>query len=379
MFVCPRCGNKEEKYIGYKNGEAYCRKCIIFSGEEARDVPHPPKKAPLSLAYKLSEEQSELSRRIVENFVKGVDTLVYAVCGSGKTEISYGVLAYAISHGLRAGFALPRRDVVIELYWRMMKAFPNNKIVAVYGDHHRRLEGDIVILTTHQLYRYPDYFDLLVMDEIDAFPFKGNDVLIALYKKSLRGHCVLMSATPSKAILKEFHKKNHEVLELMTRFHKKPIPVPKVNLSIPLFQTLKIIKKLREYKKEGKPCFVFAPTIILCESLYEKVSLAVKNGSYVHSERPDKENVIDDFKKGKLDFLITTSVLERGVTIKNLQVLVFHADNKSIYDSSTLIQISGRVGRKMDSPDGEVVFFAQKQTEEMTDAIRKIEHYNTFL
>ena len=379
MFVCPRCGNKEEKYIGYKNGEAYCRKCIIFSGEEARDVPHPPKKAPLSLAYKLSEEQSELSRRIVENFVKGVDTLVYAVCGSGKTEISYGVLAYAISHGLRAGFALPRRDVVIELYWRMMKAFPNNKIVAVYGDHHTRLEGDIVILTTHQLYRYPDYFDLLVMDEIDAFPFKGNDVLIALYKKSLRGHCVLMSATPSKAILKEFHKKNHEVLELMTRFHKKPIPVPKVNLSIPLFQTLKIIKKLREYKKEGKPCFVFAPTIVLCESLYEKVSLAVKNGSYVHSERPDKENVIDDFKKGKLDFLITTSVLERGVTIKNLQVLVFHADNRSIYDSSTLIQISGRVGRKMDSPDGEVVFFAQKQTEEMTDAIRKIEHYNTFL
>ena len=379
MFVCPRCGNKEEKYIGFKNGEPYCRKCIIFSGEEARDIPHPPKKAPLSLAYKLSEEQSELSRRVVENFIKGVDTLVYAVCGSGKTEISYGVLAYAISHGLRAGFALPRRDVVIELYWRMMKAFPNNKIVAVYGDHHRRLEGDIVILTTHQLYRYPDYFDLLVMDEIDAFPFKGNDVLIALYKKSLRGHCVLMSATPSKAILKEFHKKNHEVLELMTRFHKKPIPVPKVNLSIPLFQTLKIIKKLREYKKEGKPCFVFAPTIVLCESLFEKVSLAVKNGSYVHSERPDKENVIDDFKKGKLDFLITTSVLERGVTIKNLQVLVFHADNRSIYDSSTLIQISGRVGRKMDSPNGEVVFFAQKQTEEMSDAIRKIEHYNTFL
>ena len=379
MFVCPRCGNKEEKYIGFKNGKPYCRKCIIFSGEEAKDAPHPPKKAPLSLAYKLSEEQSNLSRRIVENFVKGVDTLVYAVCGSGKTEISYGVLAYAISHGLRAGFALPRRDVVIELYWRMMKAFPNNKVVAVYGDHHRRLEGDIVILTTHQLYRYPDYFDLLVMDEIDAFPFKGNDVLIALYKKSLRGHCVLMSATPSKTILNEFHKKNHEVLELMTRFHKKPIPVPKVSLSIPFFQVFKIIKKLREYKKEGKPCFVFAPTIDLCESLYEKVSLAVKNGSYVHSERTDKETIIDDFKKGKLDYLITTSVLERGVTIKNLQVLVFRADNKSIYDSSTLIQISGRVGRKLDSPDGEVIFFAEKETEEMNDAIRKIEHYNTFL
>ena len=90
MFVCPRCGNKEEKYIGFRNGEPYCRKCIIFSGEEAKDYEHPPKKAPLSLAYKLSEEQSNLSRKIVENFVNGIDTLVYAVCGSGKTEISYG-------------------------------------------------------------------------------------------------------------------------------------------------------------------------------------------------------------------------------------------------------------------------------------------------
>ena len=379
MFVCPRCGNKEEKYIGYKNGEPYCRKCIIFSGEEAKDHPAVPKKAPLSLTYKLSEEQSNLSRCIVENFVRGVDTLVYAVCGSGKTEISFGVLAYAISHGLRAGFALPRRDVVIELYWRIMKAFPNNKIVAVYGEHHRRLEGDIVILTTHQLYRYPNYFDLLVMDEIDAFPFKGNDVLVALYKKSLRGHCVLMSATPSQALLKEFHKKDHEVLELMTRFHKKPIPVPKIDVCFSFLQVIKIIKKLREYKKEGKPCFVFAPTIDLCESLYTKVSLVVRNGDYVHSQRAEKERIIDDFKKGKLNYLITTSVLERGVTIKNLQVLVYHADSRAIYDSPTLIQIAGRVGRKMDSPSGEVIFYAEKETEGISDAIRKIEHCNTFL
>ena len=379
MFVCPRCGNKEEKYIGYKNGEPYCRKCIIFSGEEAKDHPAVPKKAPLSLTYKLSEEQSNLSRRIVENYVRGVDTLVYAVCGSGKTEISFGVLAYAISHGLRAGFALPRRDVVIELYWRIMKAFPNNKIVAVYGEHHRRLEGDIVILTTHQLYRYPNYFDLLVMDEIDAFPFKGNDVLVALYKKSLRGHCVLMSATPSQALLEEFHKKDHEVLELMTRFHKKPIPVPKIDVCFSFLQVIKIIKKLREYKKEGKPCFVFAPTIDLCESLYAKVSLVVRNGDYVHSQRAEKERIIDDFKKGKLNYLITTSVLERGVTIKNLQVLVYHADSRAIYDSPTLIQIAGRVGRKMDSPSGEVIFYAEKETEGISDAIRKIEHYNTFL
>ena len=46
--------------------------------------------------------------------------------------------------------------------------------------------------------------------------------------------------------------------------------------------------------------------------------------------------------------LRSTSVLERGVTIKNLQVIVFNAEHE-LYDEKSLIQISGRVGRKIDA------------------------------
>ena len=48
------------------------------------------------MKYPLSKEQNELSNQIIANFKSGIDTLVYAVCGSGKTEISYGVIAYAV-------------------------------------------------------------------------------------------------------------------------------------------------------------------------------------------------------------------------------------------------------------------------------------------
>ena len=379
MYICPRCGNSDARYIGYKNGQPYCRKCIIFSGKQVTYTPAIPKQAPLHLRFDLSEEQSNLSRQIVSNFVSGIDTLVYAVCGSGKTEISYGVLAYAVSHGLRVGFALPRRDVVIELYWRLKESFSDNRIVAVYGQHGTRLEGDIVILTTHQLYRYPDYFDLLVMDEIDAFPFKGSDVLTALYKKSLRGHCVMMSATPSQEIIEEFQKDKHQILELRTRFHKQAIPVPKIIVSLSFIQVILIIRKLLEFKKANKPCLVFAPTLALCENLFFKIRLLVNGGNYVHSQRPSREEIISDFKKGRYRYLVTTSVLERGVTIKDLQVLVYHADNERIYSSSTLIQTSGRVGRKTDAPGGEVLLYCEKETEEMKNAIREINFCNTFL
>lgn len=35
MYKCPRCGNEDRRYIGYRNGEPYCRRCISFSGKEA--------------------------------------------------------------------------------------------------------------------------------------------------------------------------------------------------------------------------------------------------------------------------------------------------------------------------------------------------------
>jgi len=365
--------------MGVNKGRVYCRKCISFIGAKAEQLPSFPKQVDLVLHYSLSEEQKSLSDQIIVNFRRGLDTLVYAVCGSGKTEISYGIISYAMEKGLTVGFALPRRDVVIELYWRLKEAFPKNKVVAVYGEHTFLLEGDIVILTTHQLYRYPHYFDLLVMDEIDAFPFKGNDVLVALYHASLRGHCVMMSATPSKEILTEFRKPGHDIVELRTRFHKHPIPVPRIVFRPNALQALFVIRKLWQYKKEKRPCFVFVPTIAKSQELFSLVSLIVKGGNFVNSQRDERESIIESFKKGKLLYLVTTSVLERGVTIRDLQVIVVESDHEKIYSSSTLIQIAGRAGRKSDAPDGEVFFVAEKPTESMQTAIREINFCNTFL
>lgn len=377
-FVCPRCGNSDPRFLGHKNGKVYCRKCISFRGDEAIKKPESPKNVVLSLDYYLSKEQESLSKKIIENFDNGIDTLVYAVCGSGKTEISYGIIARSMARGLRVGFALPRRDVVIELYYRLKSAFPHNSIVAVYGGNTTRLEGDCIILTTHQLYRYPNYFDLLVMDEIDAFPFKGNDVLIAMYKRSLKGHCVMMSATPSEAVIKEFQGEGHAILELRTRFHKHQIPVPKTITVPSIFQLLFVIRRLRVYGKEGKPCLVFVPTVEDAELLFQKLSMFVKGGDYVSSKRRMREAIISKFKKGGYRYLVTTAVLERGVTVKGVQVVVYGADDP-IYDSAALIQIAGRVGRKKGAEDGDVFFLAKEESKSMRKAIKEIRFCNTFL
>ena len=75
---------------------------------------------------------------------------------------------------------------------------------------------------------------------------------------------------------------------------------------------------------------------------------------------------------------MTTSVLERGVTVKNLQVIIFKSDS-FVYDSGTLVQIAGRVGRKPDSPEGEVIYLANKTTRDMEESIYSIRSSNKVL
>ena len=377
-FICPRCGNTDPKYVGYLNGKPYCRFCITMNGKQADKKRRSNGSVVLKLGYPLSRDQKKLSEQIVANYKNKIDTLVNAVCGAGKTELIYAVMAYCLSLGKSVAFAIPRRDVVIELSQRIHMVFPNNSIVSVYGGHTEKLSADIVVLTTHQLYRYEKYFDLIILDEIDAFPFKNNKLLNSMFFRAVKGNIVMMSATPSKDVIEFFSAKGKAILELNTRFHKHPLPVPQVIKRIGILKIPFLISKMRKYITEGKKVFVFTPTIANCENLYKVAKILVKNGTFVHSKCKDRSQKISNFKKGGYDYLITTAVLERGVTFKNLQVIIYGADNE-LYNSQTLIQIAGRVGRKIDAPEGEVIFLVNKRTSEIDDAIATIESKNRHL
>ena len=329
----------------------------------------------MKLEYSLSPEQSKISNKLVENYQEKRDTLVNAVCGAGKTELVYAVIAHCLSQGKNVAFAVPRRDVVIELFHRISAVFPENSVTSVYGSHTDNLIADIVVLTTHQLYRYDSYFDLIILDEIDAFPFYNNRLLKAMFKRAVKGTVILMSATPSKEVLNYFSKDGREILELNTRFHKHPLPVPTVIRRIGYFKVVTLIRLIKRFISEHKKVFVFAPTISKCEILWKIVRIFLKNGNFVHSKRKHRDTIIQDFKNGKYDYLVTTAVLERGVTFKNLQVVICDADSP-IYSSQTLIQISGRVGRKIDAPEGEVIYLVNKTTSEIEESIRTIKTKN---
>ena len=340
--------------------------------------PSCPKKAPIHLSYELSPEQKELSDKLVENYKKGIDSLVNAVTGSGKTEIVLAVIALAISKGQKVGFAVPRRDVAKELYLRFKSILKDNQVEAIYGGHTNKLEADLICLTTHQLFRYRNYFDLLILDEVDAFPFNGDDVLQAFFNNSVKGHYIMMSATPPESIVAEFKKPRKMILELDKRFHGHPLPVPEIKIAHGLMKYYQLNQVLRRFSLQNKPVFIFTATIEMCEKVYSVLRFLFRNVYYVHSKCPDRSETIEKFRRGQIKLLVTTAVLERGVTLKNLQVVVFGAEHV-LYTSAALIQIAGRAGRKKECPTGEVIFIASKKTKEMELAINEIIRANKHL
>lgn len=135
-------------------------------------------------AGNLTPLQESASKAISKSIRERKDHLLYAVCGAGKTEILFSPIHEALQKGLRICVAAPRTDVILELFPRFKQAFPDTTIHTLYGDSPEQSGyGEIILATTHQLYRFHEAFDLLFVDEADAFPYSLDPSLERAVKK----------------------------------------------------------------------------------------------------------------------------------------------------------------------------------------------------
>ncbi|WP_371923802.1 helicase-related protein [Rummeliibacillus sp. G93] len=141
----------------------------------------------------------------------------------------------------------------------------------------------------------------------------------------------------------------------------------------------KIPQKLKQWicdrLEKEEPFLVFFPTIELMEKsvdLFQQLHPAIQA---VHAEDSDRKEKVLSLKQSKIPGLLTTTILERGITIPRVQVAVIGSES-AIFNKSALIQIGGRVGRSADHPSGDLVFFHHGITLEMDEARREIVKLN---
>lgn len=368
---CPRCKTTTKKYFQEINGRYYCRRCIgfgrVFVDEELNVAPISKnnKHVFYQLAYELTKNQKIISDKLVNNVVNNKNSMVLAVCGSGKTEIVYDSMVYILNQGKRVCFAVPRKSLVIELGERIKKQFHGVNPSLFYGGHKDELNASLVVCTTHQLYRFHDCFDLIILDEIDAFPYHNNQLLEDLLFASMKGTYIFMSAT-----LDVKKNDNVDLFVLNRRYHLVDLPIPVYRSS--RFKNANVI--IKEYLRLwSKPVLIYVPRIIDLDK-YDWLSTTYKVEK-VSSKTKNTELIIEKLKSHEIDIIITTTLLERGITIENVQVIVVEASHV-VYTTEVLIQIAGRVGRSPKYPVGEVIFLSKQKSKAIIESINKIIELN---
>ena len=230
---CGRCNSLIERENQLPVGAYYCRECLILgrvrSDQKLYSFPQEdfPKNQVLKWQGQLTEFQGKVSEGLLDALEKRQNTLVHAVTGAGKTEMIYQVLARVIDRGGSVCLASPRIDVCLELYRRLKEDF-SCEIALLHGESEAYFRSPLVIATTHQLLKFYRAFDLLIVDEVDAFPYVDNPMLYHAVEHSVKEDAttIFLTATSTDELDKRVQKGQLKRLSLPRRFHGNPLTIP---------------------------------------------------------------------------------------------------------------------------------------------------------
>ncbi|PRO65672.1 helicase-related protein [Alkalicoccus urumqiensis] len=396
--ICIRCGNTDAALFGTVKNCArchkectYCRACVDMGAIRScaslytlTDAPHRPEAGSTTWDGTLTPMQQNAADTLVRGYEKRLpEQLLWAVCGAGKTEMLFPVITRALQDGPVA-LAAPRRDVVQELAPRLASAFPNARVHALHGDipaETRYTTADIYVATTHQLFRLAPVFPLVIIDEVDAFPY----TLDARLKKAAAritapgGSRIDVTATPSRNQRRLQKSGKLPAAVVPRRFHGADLPVPRLSWCRWQKEAAagRVSGPLRIFleRHADRPVMLFVAHVDDLETVACAVNILPRTVTTVHAGEPERSSRIHAFRNGDVDVLVTTTILERGVTIPRVQVAVLSAEAE-IFTETALIQIAGRAGRSASEPSGDVAFFHEGATVAMWRAVRTIRELN---
>ena len=390
-LFCQRCNSSILEEWHLPIGAYYCRKCLLMkrvrSDQALYYFPQEdfPKQDVLKWRGQLTPFQEKVSEGLLQAVEKKEPILVHAVTGAGKTEMIYQVVAKVINAGGAVCLASPRIDVCLELYKRLQDDFAC-EIALLHGESEPYFRTPLVVATTHQLLKFHHAFDLLIVDEVDAFPYVDNSVLYYAVNQCVKveGLTIFLTATSTDELDKKVRTGELKRLSLPRRFHGNPLIIPKPVWLSDFNRCLeknKLSAKLKTYiekqRRTSYPLLIFASEIKKGEKLKEilQEQFSNENIGFVSSVTEDRLEQVQAFRDGELTILISTTILERGVTFPCVDVFVVEANHR-LFTKSSLIQIGGRVGRSMDRPTGELLFFHDGLNTSIKKAIKEIKQMN---
>lgn len=364
----------KNKYKTNKNG-------IKFS-EEAKmsDVIN-------TLPFKLTKAQLRVLEEIDRDMEtdKNMNRLLQGDVGSGKTVVAMCSAYKAVKSGYQAAIMAPTAILAtqhLENFKKILEKLNIRCELLISGITKKQKEsilerlenGEIdILIGTHAIIEDNVKFKklgLVVTDEQHRFGVKQR---MKIAQKGKNPDVLVMTATPIPRTLALilYGDLDISIIDELPP-NRKEIETYAVNKNM----TQRVNNFIEKQLKEGRQAYIVCPLVEeneemdlkSVEKLYEEYSKEIfpqYKVQYIHGKMKTKEKdeIMKNFKEGKIDILISTTVIEVGVDVPNSNIMV--VENAERFGLAQLHQLRGRVGR------GEYKSYCILKYEGKSDTTRK--------
>ncbi len=367
-----------------------------------------------SLPFELTAAQQKVLGEILSDLQKPhpMSRLLQGEVGSGKTVVATAVLLMAAANGYQGAFMAPTEILAEQHFATICELLSRTghqqeegahlrgysgllsrplKVALLIGDvkqgrkqelQQQILAGDIdIVIGTHALIQKGVDFHrlgMVVVDEQHRFGVMQRSIL---RQKGFKPHMLVMTATP---IPRTLALTLYGDLDLSVIDQLPPGRQTVKTKWLKPWQRDSAYNFIRRQVAEGRQAFIICPLIEESEAIvaqaavaeYQRLSreifpalrLGLLHGRLSSEE---KDSVMQRFRAGELDILVSTPVVEVGIDIPNATVMLIESADR--FGLSQLHQFRGRVGRGREQ--SYCVLLAEKPSEvgrERLDIIERV-------
>ncbi len=321
------------------------------------------------LPYRLTGAQTNTWHEIERDLAGKalMSRLVQGDVGSGKTIIAFLAMILAGENGFQSALMVPTEVLARQHYESFKKLTEEHqlsiKAVLLTGsntakekreiyDEIRRGEVSAVIGTHALIQEAVEYksLGLVITDEQHRFGVKQREALAA---KGDPPNVLVMSATPIPRTLAIILYGDLDI-SVIDELPAKRLPIK--NCVVDISYRPKAYSFIERQVKEGRQAYVICPMVEESEGLdaenvidYTKKLRSALSGEirieYLHGKMKAKEKnrIMEEFARGEIQVLVSTTVVEVGVNVPNATVMM--VENAERFGLAQLHQLRGRVGR----------------------------------
>lgn len=320
------------------------------------------------LPFKLTGAQRRATWEIFQDMEKPVpmNRLLQGDVGSGKTMVAAMCAYEAFLSSLQVAFLAPTAILATQHYEKLSKLLEpfGVKVALLTGATKKKTElkdkissGEIdLVIGTHALLTDDTVFQdlsLVIIDEQHRFGVEQRQKLLLKSPKGLAPHLLAMTATPiprslqltvfgdlDVSVLDEMPKGRQPIsTSILSEIETKERLYPKIQETVRVGNQVYWICKAIDDNPQSETASVKSRASKL------KRDFGDKNVEFLHGRmKPtEKDEIMERFAAGKIDILVSTTVVEVGVDVPNATLMII--ENAESYGLAQLHQLRGRVGR----------------------------------